>query len=251
MKWAQLVRGTAENIPAQTLMYPPSQHLTRYSSVRGFNQNESSNPNIKYLIDGLEFRVTIKDDDETMKGLVSHFKSIIYNDKDKTFFGGEHGLSILHASIQHLSSSHLLYFTGVQDKHLHDGPRTLSIFSHDPWFLYAGGVEDNIEGRESFYLVKIAFPAKSYTQLRFPAKFIHGFEGNDLAAISMHYTDLDELKEKSLPITDARSNDVMEKLTTVIPPEKVKIITPLPLSYQFIQQLLTRNITNAGQSAAR
>ena len=57
-------------------------------------------------------------------------------------------MTTLHTSEEHLSSYHLMYFQGTQDKHYHPGPRLLNIFASKPWNLYAGGANLSVLNRK-------------------------------------------------------------------------------------------------------
>lgn len=130
-----------------------------------------------------------------------------------------------------------MYFQGEQEKHYHRGPRLLNIFADKPWFLYAGGNNLSVLEKEKVPLAKIAFPGNSYTQLRFPSNFIHGFGGEGFAAISTHYTDLEEIQSVQLNEKEAGSKDVMEKLTMVLDQKKIEIIQQAAIPYGTLQQL--------------
>lgn len=187
---------------------------------------------------GLDFRVVCRGTGTVMRDFVNeYFKKPISNSPDKSSLGGEHVLSTLHATMEHPSSFHLMYFQGEQDKHYHIGPRLLNLFADKPWFLYAGGSDISVLEKGKVPLAKIAFPGNSYTQLRFPPNFIHGFGGEDFAAISTHYTDNEEVRSLNLSAKEATSKDVMEKLTTVLDQSKIEIIQSGAIPYTTLQQL--------------
>ncbi|MDB2414731.1 hypothetical protein N9W34_03060 [Rickettsiales bacterium] len=60
--------------------------------------------------------------------------------------------------------------------------------------------------------------------MRFKPNFLHGFEGQSFAAISMHYTDKDEIKALGGDMSAIVSPDAMEALTQIVDQSKIDII---------------------------
>jgi len=147
---------------------------------------------------------------------------------ERSALGGENVLAIFHADEFHASSIHLMHFRGRQDMHSHPGPRLLTIISNDPWYLYVGGDGPTVVDQEVIPVAKIAFPGSSLTLVRFRSNFLHGFEGRNFAAISSHYTDLEELAGKGVGgdrlVDSAHSEHIMKNLTSHVDQDRLRPI---------------------------
>eukprot|EP00039_Didymoeca_costata_P006506 m.90918 g.90918 ORF g.90918 m.90918 type:complete len:234 (-) comp13281_c0_seq2:3405-4106(-) len=173
------------------------------------------------VLKGLDYRIyeTSPENHVAMATVVdSLFQNPIMKDSNKSELGGEKVLTSLFPTDEHESSVHLMSFEGNQESHIHRGARVLTIIAPEEWKLTAGGIVDPqiVRSDTEITAVKLVFPANSLTALRFPANFVHSFEGKNLAAISVHYTDAREAKEitgdeaSSFSLTD---KDLMVKLT--------------------------------------
>ncbi len=164
---------------------------------------------------------------------------------DKSALGGENVLAVFHADDHHASSIHLMHFRGRQDMHFHPGPRLLSIISDEPWFLYIGGDGPSVVNNDVIPVVKIAFPGSSVTLVRFRSNLLHGFEGENFAAISSHYTDLWELYEigvQAEELTDSASDQhVMKELTLEVEQDRLKTIFAGAISAYDLVDVLSRD----------
>jgi hypothetical protein len=221
----------------------PALWAVRYISSVSQSSERVERSALLAVTHGLEFKVVSRGTGNVMRKFVAeYFRKPILESSDKSSLGGEHVLSTLHATAAHPSSFHLMYFQGEQDKHSHAGPRLLNIFADKPWFLYAGGSNLSVLQKDKIPLAKIAFPGNSYTQLRFPPHFIHGFGGHSFAAISTHYTDIEEVQSLNLKAKEVASKDVMEKLTAIIDQRKIEIIQQEAIPYRMLQQLLTQAV---------
>jgi len=211
-------------------LLPPFHFLTLHTHTPGAwaNQIRSLHAPTLKAVDGLfvskilenaYFNVIVNKKEEE-KGIVSNivnslFKRPIAQDPQASVLGGEKVLTLQHVSPSYDSSVHLMHFDGTQDKHVHPGPRVLSIFAGQAWSLYLG---EQIEGdlpSGKLRMVKIAFPGESLTTLVFKKRVLHGFEGKDIGAISVHYTDKAEALEIGVSPEKLCDKDVLAHLTQV------------------------------------
>jgi hypothetical protein len=215
------------------------------ASANALNFNYCSN-DILDATAGVDFKIISTGSGTIMQEFIrQYFKNPISSNASKCSMGGEQVLTTLHATEKHPSSYHLMHFAGEQDKHFHAGPRLLNIFASKPWFLYAGGSDLTVLNKKRIPLAKIAFPGNSFIQLRFSANLIHGFEGADFAAISVHYTDMEEVAQLALHPETLTSGNVMEKLTTIIDQDRIEIISAGAIPYSELMQInLLKNAEN-------
>ena len=207
-------------------------------SMNVISTNPMTTANILNVTEGADFRVISLGSGTTIRDFIRQFvKHPLLTSPNKTSLGGEHVLATLHATKVHVNSYHLMYFQGTQDRHYHIGPRLLNIFASEPWSVFLGGTNLSVLAQDTIPFAEIIFPANSYTQLRFAPGMIHGFKGKEFAAISTHYTDVEEATKMGCSEKDVTANNVMEKLTTLIDSNKIKMIDSEPIHYSALEQL--------------
>lgn len=200
---------------------------------------------------GVDFRVIHSDTSGTFPfaPFVHAIRGTIADSPDRTNLGGESVLSSMHADTVFGSSLHLLHWNGSQAMHFHPGPRILTIVSNKPWFVTLGGSGHAELAKEGpIPVVKVAFPGSAITLLRYRRNAIHGFEGEDFAAISVHHSDLEEIEaldyfEQDTLQQKSNDRDIMGTLTRVLDDDDIKHILAEPISCHTITELRKERAT--------
>jgi len=200
---------------------------------------------------GVDFKVIHQDTSESgvFAPFVHALRDTIGASPDRTALGGENVLSSMHADSVYGSSIHLLHWHGTQATHFHPGPRILTIVSNKPWFVTLGGSGHAELAKDGpIPVVKVAFPGSAITLLRYRRNAIHGFEGDDFAAVSVHHSDLEEIEaldyfEQDTLQQKSNDRDIMGTLTNVLDDDDIQNILGEPIACETITNLRTERAT--------
>ncbi len=219
-----------------------------YFKKNGFSELQIEQ--IKKSICGVTFRVIPIPEDSyemlktTERFINIFFKSVVQSHPDSSALGGEQVLNFNPAKPDQgkPDSSYFMYFEGKQDKHYHEGPRHLDLWSSKRWHVTVGGsvfTGDKELSDSENHFTTIQFPP-GHVSLSFAEGILHGFSGAGIGAISTHWTDAEELaaaRSKTGVNSDTSANDVMGTLTKFVDQEKIRIIGDQSIPWYAISAL--------------
>lgn len=215
---------------------PQSQAFTSRNSLTTRNANSETIDSLmlKNILKNVNFSMNyITDDvDDKTSGAVKLvidklFKQRINASPNKSALGGEEVLTVINPNKLHDTSIHLMYFNGTQDKHFHPGPRVVTVFADKPWSFYVGDKLNPIPKDGKLNMIEVKFPGNSLTTISMAEKTLHGFRSKNMGAISVHYTDKNEVKEFGLSPDTLKDKDIMGSLTRTPDQSRINVIASI------------------------